>query len=109
MNNLSPLKLIKFDNRMDINPPPPHACSMQGNWRHAFTNRPVSREELMLVLAGLVGLRFQALYFTETQRLSLGEVGLEEATATGTGGPGNTVEQCLCPHQYKGDSCEVRN
>ncbi|XP_055359510.1 laminin subunit alpha-3-like isoform X2 [Betta splendens] len=79
---------------------------VEGNWRHAVTNRPVSREELMVVLAGLVGLRFRALYFTETQRLSLGEVGLEEATAAGTGGPGNTVEQCLCPHQYTGDSCE---
>ncbi|XP_051258985.1 LOW QUALITY PROTEIN: laminin subunit alpha-3-like [Dicentrarchus labrax] len=79
---------------------------LEGNWRHAITNRPVSREELMMVLAGLVGLRIRALYFTQTQRLSLGEVGLEEATNTGTGGPGNTVEDCSCPPQYTGDSCE---
>ncbi|XP_071346604.1 laminin subunit alpha-3-like isoform X2 [Trachinotus anak] len=79
---------------------------VEGNWRHAITNRPVSREELMMVLAGLVGLRIQALYFTQSQRLSLGEVGLEEATNTGTGGPGNTVEDCSCPPQYNGDSCE---
>lgn len=82
---------------------------MQGNWRHAVTNRPVSREELMMVLAGLVGLRIQALYFTQSQRLSVGEVGLEGATNTGTGGPGNTVEECSCPPEYTGDSCEVRN
>lgn len=63
----------------------------------------------MMVLAGLVGLRIRALYFTQSQRLSLGEVGLEEATATGTGGPGNTVEHCFCPHEYTGDSCEVNN
>ncbi|KAG8014177.1 Laminin subunit alpha-3 [Nibea albiflora] len=79
---------------------------LEGNWRHAITNRPVSREELMMVLAGLVGLRVRALYFTQTQRLSLGEVGLEGATDTGTGGPGNTVEDCSCPPQYTGDSCE---
>ncbi|XP_026168530.1 laminin subunit alpha-3-like isoform X2 [Mastacembelus armatus] len=79
---------------------------VEGNWRHAVTNRPVSREELMMVLAGLVGLRIRALYFTQSQRLSLGEVGLEEATITGTGSPGNTVEQCSCPSEYTGDSCE---
>ncbi|KAF3699380.1 Laminin subunit alpha-3 [Channa argus] len=80
---------------------------VEANWRHAVTNRPVSREELMMVLAGLVGLRIRALYFTQTQRLSLGEVGLEEATITGTGSPGNTVEHCSCPPQYTGDSCEA--
>uniref|UniRef100_A0A3Q1AX50 Laminin subunit alpha 3 n=1 Tax=Amphiprion ocellaris TaxID=80972 RepID=A0A3Q1AX50_AMPOC len=79
---------------------------LEGNWRHAGTNRPVSREELMMVLAGLVGLRIRALYFTQSQRLSLGEVGLEEATNSGTGGSGNTVEDCSCPSQYTGDSCE---
>ncbi|XP_070700517.1 laminin subunit alpha-3-like [Pempheris klunzingeri] len=79
---------------------------LEGNWRHTVTNRPVSRDELMMVLAGLVGLRIRALYFTQSQRLSLGEVGLEEATNTGTGGPGNTVEKCSCPPQYTGDSCE---
>ncbi|XP_061652306.1 laminin subunit alpha-3-like isoform X5 [Phyllopteryx taeniolatus] len=79
---------------------------VEGNWRHAGTNRPVSREQLMTVLAGLARLRIRALYFTRSQRLSLGQVGLEEATDTGTGGPGNTVEVCSCPPQYAGDSCE---
>ncbi|XP_037538133.1 laminin subunit alpha-3 [Nematolebias whitei] len=79
---------------------------LERNWRHAGTNRPVSREDLMMVLAGLVGLRIRALYFTQSQRLSLGEVGLEEATNSGTGSPGNNVEVCRCPPQYTGDSCE---
>lgn len=84
-----------------------HDCDLQGNWRHAINNKPVSREELMMVLADLAGLRIHALYFTQTQRLGLGEVGLEETSLGGTGGPGNTVEQCSCPPQYTGDSCEV--
>ncbi|KAM8850161.1 laminin subunit alpha-3-like isoform 2-T2 [Spinachia spinachia] len=79
---------------------------LEGNWRHAVTSRPVSREELMMVLAGLVGLRIRALYFTQSQRLSLGEVGLEGLSNTGTGGPGNTVEDCSCAPQHTGDSCE---
>ncbi|XP_034090494.1 laminin subunit alpha-3-like isoform X3 [Gymnodraco acuticeps] len=79
---------------------------LEGNWRHAVSSRPVSREELMTVLAALAGLRIRALYFTQTQRLSLGEVGLEGATETGTGGPGNTVEDCSCPSEYTGDSCQ---
>ncbi|KAM9323132.1 laminin subunit alpha-3-like [Pholidichthys leucotaenia] len=79
---------------------------LEGNFRHAVTSRPVSREELMMVLAGLVGLRIRALYFTHTQRLSLGEVGLEGATTSGPGGPANTVEKCSCPPQYAGNSCE---
>ncbi|XP_077580678.1 laminin subunit alpha-3-like [Stigmatopora nigra] len=79
---------------------------VEGNWRHAGTNRPVSREQLMMVLAGLMHLRIRALYFSQSQRLSLGQVGIEEATDTGTGGPGNTVEVCSCPPQFAGDSCE---
>ncbi|XP_072297637.1 laminin subunit alpha-3-like [Eucyclogobius newberryi] len=79
---------------------------VEGNWRHAGNNRPVSRQELMMVLAGLLGLRIRALYFTQSQRLSLGDVGLEEASASGTGSPGNTVEKCSCPPEYSGDSCE---
>ncbi|XP_029930598.1 laminin subunit alpha-3-like isoform X2 [Myripristis murdjan] len=79
---------------------------VEGNWRHAGTNRPVSREELMMVLAGLDGLRIRALYFTQSQRLSLGQVGLEEASETGAGGPANTVENCFCSPEYTGASCE---
>ncbi|KAM6918219.1 laminin subunit alpha-3-like [Xenentodon cancila] len=79
---------------------------LEENWRHAGTNRPVSREDLMIVLGGLVGLKIRALYFTQTQRLSLGEVGLEEATNSGTGSPANIVENCSCPPQFTGDSCE---
>ncbi|KAM9718848.1 laminin subunit alpha-3-like isoform 1-T1 [Menidia menidia] len=79
---------------------------LEGNWRHAGTNRPVSREELMMVLSGLTGMRIRAFYFTQSQRLSLGEVGLEQATLSGTGGPANNVEHCSCPSQFSGDSCE---
>uniref|UniRef100_A0A3P8YNK8 Laminin subunit alpha 3 n=1 Tax=Esox lucius TaxID=8010 RepID=A0A3P8YNK8_ESOLU len=79
---------------------------VEGKWRHAGTNRPVSRGDLMMVLAELEDLRVRALYFTQSQRLSLGEVGLEEATDLGAGGPASTVEKCDCPPLYEGNSCQ---
>ncbi|KAI5627198.1 laminin subunit alpha-3, partial [Silurus asotus] len=79
---------------------------VEGNFRHSGTNRPVSRAELMRVLARLDAVWIRALYFTHTQRLSVGEVGLEEASRVGTGAPAGTVEVCSCPPEYTGDSCQ---
>ncbi|XP_010280586.1 PREDICTED: laminin subunit alpha-3, partial [Phaethon lepturus] len=79
---------------------------VEGNFRHASSNNPVSREELMIILSRLDGLHIRGLYFTETQRLTLGEVGLEEATSTGTGSIAHSVETCSCPPEYAGDSCQ---
>ncbi|KFO77914.1 Laminin subunit alpha-3, partial [Cuculus canorus] len=79
---------------------------VEGNFRHASSNNPVSREELMIILSRLDGLYIRGLYFTETQRLTLGEVGLEEATSTGSGSVAYSVETCSCPLGYSGDSCQ---
>ncbi|KYO48268.1 laminin subunit alpha-2 isoform B [Alligator mississippiensis] len=79
---------------------------LEGNFRHASSNNHVSREELMMVLSRLDGLHIRGLYFTETQRLTLGEVGLEEATSTGSGSIAYNVETCSCPPEYVGDSCQ---
>ncbi|NWT47124.1 LAMA3 protein, partial [Chroicocephalus maculipennis] len=79
---------------------------VEGNFRHASSNDPVSREELMMILSRLEGLHIRGLYFTETQRLTLGEVGLEEATSAGSGSVAHSVETCSCPPEYVGDSCQ---
>ncbi|XP_064298928.1 laminin subunit alpha-3 [Phalacrocorax carbo] len=79
---------------------------VEGNFRHASSNNLVSREELMIILSRLDGLHIRGLYFTETQRLTLGEVGLEEATSTGSGSIAYSVETCSCPPEYAGDSCQ---
>uniref|UniRef100_A0A8C9VML2 Laminin subunit alpha 3 n=1 Tax=Scleropages formosus TaxID=113540 RepID=A0A8C9VML2_SCLFO len=81
-------------------------CLAQGSFRHAGTKRPVSREEFVMVLAGLGSLRIRGLYFAQSQRLSLGEVGLEEVSASGSGGAASAVEVCTCPPEYRGDSCQ---
>ncbi|XP_069477011.1 laminin subunit alpha-3 isoform X2 [Ambystoma mexicanum] len=79
---------------------------VEGNFRHASSNTPVSREEMIMVLSRLESLHIRALYFTETQRLSLSEVGLEEATSSGRGSVAYHVELCACPLEYLGDSCQ---
>ncbi|KAM6135085.1 LOW QUALITY PROTEIN: laminin subunit alpha-3 [Pterocles gutturalis] len=79
---------------------------VEGNFRHASSNDLVSREELMIILSRLDGLHIRGLYFTETQRLTLGEVGLEEATSAGSGSVAYSVETCSCPPEYAGDSCQ---
>ncbi|MEE6464203.1 hypothetical protein FKM82_006212 [Ascaphus truei] len=79
---------------------------VEGNFRHASSNSMVSREELMMILSRLESLHIRALYFSETQRLTLGEVGLEEATTSGSGSIAFSVEICSCPPGYEGDSCQ---
>lgn len=61
----------------------------------------------MTVLSGLEEVRLRGLYFSETQRLSLSGVGLEEASDTGSGQRAHLVEMCACPPVYTGDSCQV--
>lgn len=63
----------------------------------------------MTVLSRLEDVRLRGLYFTETQRLTLSGVGLEEATDTGSGRRAHNVEMCACPPEYTGDSCQVGN
>lgn len=86
-----------------------YILNVQGNFRHASSNSLVSREELMMVLSRLDGLRIRGLYFTESQRLTLGEVGLEEVSNAGNGIVAFDVETCSCPPEYMGDSCQVGN
>uniref|UniRef100_A0A8C7BKK5 Laminin subunit alpha 3 n=1 Tax=Neovison vison TaxID=452646 RepID=A0A8C7BKK5_NEOVI len=79
---------------------------VEGNFRHASSGGPVTREELMMVLSSLEDMRLRGLYFKETQRLSLSGVGLEEASDTGSGRRAHNVEMCSCPPHYTGDSCQ---
>lgn len=80
---------------------------VEGNFRHASSHAPVTREELMTVLSRLQGVHLRGLYFTETQRLTLSGVGLEEASEAGSGRRAKSVEMCACPPDYTGDSCQV--
>lgn len=82
--------------------------ALQGNFRHTETHSAVSREELMMVLAGLQQLQIRALFSKFARAVSLGRVALEVASKMGGGPLASNVELCMCPANYLGDSCQVR-
>ncbi|XP_044604120.2 laminin subunit alpha-5 [Equus asinus] len=79
---------------------------VEGNFRHAETHSAVSREELMMVLAGLEQLQIRALFSQISSAVSLRRVALEVASELGGGPPASNVELCMCPASYRGDSCQ---
>ncbi|XP_058535288.1 laminin subunit alpha-5 [Ochotona princeps] len=92
-------------------PPPGHIHQgrlqlVEGNFRHMETHSAVSREELMMVLAGLEQLQIRALFSQIASAVSLRRVALEVAAAVGGGPPASNVELCMCPASYRGDSCQ---
>lgn len=83
--------------------------SLQGSFRHARTGNPVSREELMMVLVNLESLQIRALHSQSAHSVSLHGAVLEGAADLTSGRHANNVEICMCPANYQGDSCQVRN
>ncbi|XP_072852864.2 laminin subunit alpha-5 isoform X1 [Pogona vitticeps] len=79
---------------------------LEDNFRHTETHNPVSREELMMVLANLEQLQIRALFSQISSSVSLHRATLERATEMGGGLRASNVELCMCPANYKGDSCQ---
>ncbi|XP_030896382.1 laminin subunit alpha-5 [Leptonychotes weddellii] len=79
---------------------------VEGTFRHTETHNAVSREELMMVLASLERLHIHALFSQTSSAVSLRSVGLEVAGEVGGGPPASNVELCMCPANYRGDSCQ---
>ncbi|XP_076973275.1 laminin subunit alpha-5 [Tamandua tetradactyla] len=79
---------------------------VEGNFRHLETHNAVSREELMMVLAGLERLQLRALFSQLSSSVSLRWVVLEGASEAGRGPAASSVELCMCPASYRGDSCQ---
>ncbi|KAH0619227.1 hypothetical protein JD844_019053 [Phrynosoma platyrhinos] len=80
---------------------------LEDNFRHTETHNPVSREELMMVLANLEQLQIRALFSQISSSVSLHQVTLERAIETGGGIQASNVELCMCPANYRGDSCQI--
>ncbi|XP_072098440.1 laminin subunit alpha-5 isoform X1 [Mobula birostris] len=79
---------------------------VESNFRHAQTHNPVSREEMMMVLASLGDLQIRALHSQLAKLVTLRNVILEQASDFGDGDAASNVEICLCPANYVGDSCQ---
>lgn len=59
-----------------------------------------------MVLAGLEQLQIRALFSKISSAVSLRRVVLEVASEVGRGPPASSVELCMCPANYRGDSCQ---
>ncbi|XP_068120602.1 laminin subunit alpha-5 [Hyperolius riggenbachi] len=79
---------------------------IEGNFIHIGTNHPVSREDIMMVLANLEQLQIRALNSQSSTMVSLRHVVLEIGQDSSTGVRANNVELCMCPANYRGDSCQ---
>ncbi|XP_077867614.1 laminin subunit alpha-5-like, partial [Saccoglossus kowalevskii] len=80
---------------------------LESSFQHSIGGGQVSREELMMTLADLTKLHIRAQYMTNIQEASLSFVSFDVAMKKkGTKRPAETVEQCRCPANYKGLSCE---
>ncbi|XP_041858853.1 laminin subunit alpha-5 isoform X2 [Melanotaenia boesemani] len=79
---------------------------VEGGFRHAQTGNSVSREELMMVLVSLESLQIRALHSQSAHSVSLRDAVLEGAENLLSGRHANSVEICMCPARYLGDSCQ---
>ncbi|KAK1801637.1 hypothetical protein P4O66_022279, partial [Electrophorus voltai] len=85
-------------------PDEPHEGALhlvEGSFRHAQTGNAVSREELMMVLVALESLQVRVRHAQTAQAVELRAAKLGEA-----GRHANSVEICMCPASYQGDSCQ---
>ncbi|KAI8787320.1 laminin subunit alpha-1 [Biomphalaria glabrata] len=77
------------------------------SWFHLDSRRPITREEMMLVLYSLTKVMIRATYHTAKNSVNLREVSLDVASPTQQDGSYlKSVEQCSCPEGYSGLSCE---
>uniref|UniRef100_A0A8C4R7U6 Uncharacterized protein n=1 Tax=Eptatretus burgeri TaxID=7764 RepID=A0A8C4R7U6_EPTBU len=79
---------------------------LEENFHHLHSRGPVSREDLMVVLEDVHLLLLRSHSHTSAHQLLLSNVTLETTSSSGSGPVATRVERCLCPFQYRGDSCQ---
>lgn len=72
------------------------------------TNKEVTREQLLITLENLRGIYIRASYWEPSIAATLSDVTLDTTSEiyTQDAMPANSVEQCHCPQNYQGLSCE---
>ncbi|XP_055884413.1 laminin subunit alpha-like isoform X2 [Biomphalaria glabrata] len=79
---------------------------VQYNFQHEGTQNRVSREQFMMILINIESILIRATYYSDVDLASLSNVRMEIATVNGFGEVAKTVEECNCPPNYRGASCE---
>ncbi|XP_071808051.1 laminin subunit alpha-like isoform X2 [Asterias amurensis] len=75
-------------------------------FQYSFSARTVTREDMMVILAGISSIQIRAQYYNKIYDASLSNVAMDVTKKDGTGSPAFKVERCRCPTGYTGLSCE---
>ena len=79
---------------------------LQIHFEHEASGDLATREEFMMTLFNLRSIQLRASYQEDTRRTMLADVMMEAAATDGLGAVASNVEQCRCPPNYSGTSCE---
>ncbi|XP_013408769.1 laminin subunit alpha isoform X2 [Lingula anatina] len=79
---------------------------LETNFMLELSGDMATREQFMQILVALDSLKIKASYNTRMESSRLSDVLLDIATESGAGVPAMNVEQCACPANYRGSSCE---
>ncbi|XP_022089419.1 laminin subunit alpha-like isoform X2 [Acanthaster planci] len=79
---------------------------LEDNFQYSFSARTVTREDMMMVLAGITSIQIRAQYYNKILDASLSDVSLDVTRKDAIGSPAYQVERCSCPSGYTGLSCE---
>ncbi|KAJ8360629.1 hypothetical protein SKAU_G00171540 [Synaphobranchus kaupii] len=95
------------------NPTPPRAINQKAirfteeHWQHS-SGRPVTRQDLMMVLVKLDSINIRTMYDKRMVTLALSDIAMDTTSMESSSlGPAQEVEECRCPKGYSGLSCEV--
>ena len=67
-----------------------------------ISNKPVTREILMMTLAEVASISIRANINIDTTKVGIKSINYETATTNPAGNPLSTVEKCTCPEGYTG-------
>ena len=82
---------------------------IQSNWA-SYDATQLTRETFMAALAKVDAILIRATYHTQMAYATLRGLSLDTAVPQNTGqGVATWLEDCTCPQQYTGLSCQVRN
>ena len=79
---------------------------VQVYFEHESSGERATRDQFMMTLVNIQSVQVRASYQEATSRAYLADVSLDVASVDGTGAVASNVEQCRCPPNYSGTSCE---
>jgi laminin alpha 3/5 len=97
---LQPLNDRVFENKVDL---------IESEFKHLLTGTSATREQLMIVLSSLNEVKLRAIYFSKIHTSELLDFEMDVAQkydAQIASVPANSAEQCNCPPNFSGYSCE---